>query len=61
MWCCRRTEISCTDRVGNEKVLHSSVFRFVFLYGARGEFTDDVSEIAVDPIFTGHRILTRDQ
>ena len=25
-----------------------------FLYGVRGEFSDDVSETAVDPIFTGH-------
>jgi hypothetical protein len=25
-----------------------------FLHGVRGEFTDDIPEIAVSPIFTGH-------
>jgi hypothetical protein len=25
-----------------------------FVHGVRGEFTDDVSEIAVGPVFTGH-------
>ena len=27
-----------------------------FLHGVRGEFTDDVSETAVGPIFTGHEL-----
>jgi hypothetical protein len=26
------------------------------LHGVRGEFTDNVSEIAVGPIFTGHEL-----
>jgi hypothetical protein len=27
-----------------------------FLQGVRGEFTDDVSETVVGPIFTGHEL-----
>jgi hypothetical protein len=34
--------------------MYAVVLVWGFLYDVRSEFTDDVSEIAVGPVFTGH-------